>query len=318
MVVPRRSSLLGYALVLAAACLWGTLGLFFRALVDDYGLSRQVVVACRAGLAALVLAIGLGIRHPAALRIRRRDMPFFLIFGVAGVAAFFLSYIQAITTGTVAQAAVLLYTAPIWITLWAAIHDGEPIEGRRLLALGLAVVGCALVAQAYDPARLKLNGPAVIYGLLSGIGYAAYSVWSAAGTRRGYNAWTVVLYSLGIGAIALFASTPVAETLRAIRTPAAWPLLAGVALLPTLLGPICFTTGLQYVRTSNASILATVEPVVAAGLAWAFLGETLLLPQFAGGACVLLAVTILVRSGMQRQARAPAGRHYGPNPDPAA
>jgi DME family drug/metabolite transporter len=94
--------------------------------------------------------------------------------------------------------------------------------------------------------------------------------------------------------------------------PAAWPLLLGVGLLPSLLAPICFTLGLQHVRTSNASILATVEPVAAAGLAWAFLGEALTLPQIAGGGCVLLAVLILVRSKVRRSAtetRRPALQH---------
>src|SRR5919199_1521970 len=299
MTAPRRASLWGYALILTAACLWATLGLFYRSLVEQYGLSRQVVVAFRAGVAAVALGAGLALRWPAALRIRGADLPFFLVFGIFGVAAFYLSYIAAISAGSVALAAVLLYTAPIWIAIWAVVHEGEAMEGARL-------------AQAYDPAQLRLNGPALLYGLLSGIGYAAYSLWSAAGTRRGYNAWTVVLYSLGIGAVVLFAIAPVNETLRALRTPAAWPLLLGVGLLPSLLAPICFTLGLQHVRTSNASILATVEPVAAAGLAWAFLSEALTLPQIAGGGCVLLAVLILVRSKVRRSAtetRRPALQH---------
>ncbi len=314
MEVPRRASLQGYALILVAACLWATLGLFYRALVEHNGLSRQVVVAFRAGVAAVALASGLGLYRRVALRIRRADLPFFLVFGIVGVALFYLSYIAAITAGSVALAAVLLYTAPIWIVIWAVVHDGEKIGGARLAALLLAVLGCALVAQAYDPGQLKLNAPAMIYGLLSGISYAAYSLWSAEGTRRGYDAWTVVLYSLGIGAITLFAIAPVGDTLKAVRTPAAWPLLLGVGLVPSLLAPICFTLGLQHVRTSNASILATVEPVAAAVLAWAFLSETLALPQIGGGGCVLLAVLILVRSKVRREAaerRRPALR-----PDP--
>ena len=296
MTKPRRSALRGYALILMAACLWATLGLFYRALVDGYGLSRQVVVAFRGGVPAFALLLGIGLRRPRALRIERADLPFFLLFGVVGVAGFFLSYIAALTTGSVAQAAVLLYTAPIWIALWAVLHDGERLEARRAVALVLAIVGCALVAQAYDPSRLRLNAAAVTYGLLSGLGYAAYSLCSAAGTRRGYDAWTVVLYSTAIGTLVLFAVTPLAETARVLRTPSVWPLLLGVGLLPSLLAPICFTLGLQDVRTSNASILATVEPVVAALLAWIFLHESLALPQIAGGGCVLLAVVILVRS----------------------
>jgi DME family drug/metabolite transporter len=302
MVILRRSAALhGYALVLTAACLWATIGLFYRSLVEEYGLARQVVVAFRAGIAALVLAVGLAIIRPQALQIRRSDALFFLFFGVVGVGGFYLWYIDAIAAGSVAQAAVLLYTAPIWIALWSAFRERERIEFPRLLALGLAVTGCALVAQAYDPAQLRLNGAALIFGLLAGFGYAIYSVCSAAGTRRGYDPWTVVFFSLGIGSILLFAITPPTETLRVLRTPGTWPSLMGVALLPTLLAPLCFTFGLQHVRTSSASILATIEPVVAATLAWAFLGERLAWPQIAGGGCVLLAVILLIQSRTARR-----------------
>ena len=303
MIVPARSALRGYALILTAACLWATIGLFYRALVDGYGLSPQVVVAYRAGLAALAIAVGLAATRPAALRIRRADLRFFMLFGVFGVAVFVISYIQALTTGSVAQAAVLLYTAPIWIAVWAVVHEGERLEGPRLLALALAVAGCALVAQAYDPARLKINALAVGYGLLSGLTYAAYSLWSAEGTRRGYDAWTVVLYSFGFGAVVVFAITPIRDTVRAATTAGAWPLLLGVSLVTGVVAPVCFTFGLRHVRTSNASILATLEPVVAALLAWMVLGEALAPPQIVGGACVLLAVVVLVRASSRREVR---------------
>lgn len=294
--MPRRSSLRGYALVLVAACIWATIGLFYRSMVDEYGLARRPIVAFRTGIAALALIAVLAVARPRALRIRPKDVLFFLVFGVVGVAGFYLWYIDAIATGSVAQAAVLLYTAPIWIALWSALREQERIKPARLLALALAVAGCALVAQAYDPAQLRLNGTALIFGLLSGLGYAIYSVCSAAATRRGYDPWTVVCYSLGIGTIVLFAITPPAETWRIFQTPGAWPALISVALLPTLLAPLLFTIGLQSVRTTTGSIMATIEPVVAATLAWTFLGEQLAWPQLAGGGCVLLAVVLLAQS----------------------
>src|SRR3712207_5565076 len=87
-----RSSVRGYALILTAACLWATIALFYRSLVDELGLSRQAVVAFRAGLAAVAIAAGLAVTRPAALRVRRADAGYFLLFGVVGVGVFFLSY----------------------------------------------------------------------------------------------------------------------------------------------------------------------------------------------------------------------------------
>jgi DME family drug/metabolite transporter len=293
----HNQQLRGYALVLIAASLWATIGLFYRVLVEQFQLTRGVIVAYRAGIAAVVLFAVLAIIRPRLLRIHTRDLLYFICYGSIGVAAFFLWYIQATTTGPLAVAAVLLYTAPLWITVWAIVH-GEALTRRKALALGLAFGGGALVAGMLDGPSLSISGTALLYGVLSGLSYAAYSIWSAEGTRRGYEVWTVVLYSLGIGAVVLFASQPLGESLRPLTIPRAWPYLLAVSLGPSLLAQSCFTIGLKYVPTSNASILATVEPVIAALLGWLIVVPTEPLSrwQLLGGACVLAAVGLLTYS----------------------
>lgn len=302
---PRRHTW-GYLLVLIAACSWATIGLFYRALVEQFHLTRGVVVAYRVGIPALILLIVLGALRPHSLHVQRRDWLYFASFGCLGVAAFYQSYIEASTRGPIAVASVLLYTAPLWITLWSVARLGEPLTRRKVGALLLAISGCALVANIFDRANLAVNGSALLFGVLSGLGYAAYSVWSAEGTRRGYSSWTVVLYSLGIGAVVLFAMQPLRESLRPWSTPGAWPYLLGVALGPTLLAPLCFTYGLRFIRTSSASILATVEPVLAALLGWIVLvpPEPLNGWQLLGGACVLVAVIALTLTRQEPMAAA--------------
>lgn len=298
-VMSPTTQLRGYVLVLVAACFWATIGLFYRALVDQFQLTRGVIVAYRGGIAALVLLLYLAVFRPRLLIVHRRDWLYFTSYGCIGVAAFFLSYIQATTSGPLAVAAVLLYTAPIWIMLWSWLK-GEAPSRRKLVALSLAFVGCALVADIFNPANVAVNGPSLLFGLLSGLSYAAYSVWSAEGTRRGYHVWPVVAYSLGIGAVVLFAAQPLRESLRPLHLPGAWPYLLGVALGPSLLAQTCFTLGLAQVPTANASIVATIEPVIAALLGWLVVvpPEPLSGWQLAGGGCVLAAVVVLTRAGV--------------------
>ncbi|GAC1365651.1 MAG: hypothetical protein NVSMB42_25490 [Herpetosiphon sp.] len=69
----------GYGLVVVAAALWATLGLFYRVLIERYGLSQQAVVAYRAGIAAVALFAILVVRKQIPV-VRRRDWPFFLFF----------------------------------------------------------------------------------------------------------------------------------------------------------------------------------------------------------------------------------------------
>ncbi|GAC1637936.1 MAG: EamA family transporter [Herpetosiphon sp.] len=283
----------GYGLVVVAAALWATLGLFYRVLIERYGLSQQAVVAYRAGIAAVALLAILLIRKQIPI-VQRRDWPFFIFFGGVGVAAFYLFYVAAIATGSVAQAAVLLYTAPFWIMAWSKVYGHEPIGRLRLGAAVLAFGGCVLVVGG-SANGLKLAGHwwSVVWGLASGAGYAVYSVCSATATRRGYSAWSVVAISLGLGAVILSLGVPWRDTVRIATTPAIWLWLGSAGLIPSLIAPICFTTGLQRISTTNGSIIATLEPVIASVLAAVLLNERLSPRQVGGTLLVVGAVAIV-------------------------
>jgi DME family drug/metabolite transporter len=147
----------GYLLITGAAALWGMLVVFYHNLVALYGLAPLEVAFFRAAVSALILGVALAIGRPALLRLQRRDLPLFVAFGLLGVSVFFIVYTYAIRLTGGATAAVLLYTAPAWVTIVAWRVFGESLTRIKLAALGLSFVGCALVARAYDPARLKLD-----------------------------------------------------------------------------------------------------------------------------------------------------------------
>ncbi len=290
-VEPLLSRWVGYGLVLLAGTAWACLGLFFRRL-QMLEFPALFIAFDRALLAGVTLVLFSAVRRPADLRLRWRDLPLFATYGL-GIAAFFLVYIRAVAAGSVALAAVLLYTAPIWIVLFARVRWGEPLTRVKLAALTSAVVGSACIALG--SAQLSGSWLAIGLGLLSGLAYALYSLFSNEGLQRGYAPTTVVLYAMLFAAVFLLPLQQWATVVRAWHTPAAWPALVGVALVSTVLAPVCYAAGQRRIGASNAGILATVEPVVAALLAWVLLGEQLAVMQLVGGACVLAAVLLLAR-----------------------
>jgi DME family drug/metabolite transporter len=290
---------MGYSLVLLAGTLWACLGLFFRAL-QSYNLPPAAIALNRAAVAGLTLLIWTALRQPAALRLRLRDVPYFIGYSI-GISAFFLVYVEAVNQGSVALASVLLYTAPVWVVIFARLRWGEPLTRATLLALGLAVGGSALVALGGG--SIGGGGMAIFLGLLSGFAYAVYSLLSNEGLRRGYPPSIIVLYVMLGGALVLLPFQDWSAVGRAFSTPGAWPALLGVGWVSSLLAPICYAAGQQRIGASTAGILATVEPVIAALLAWIVLGETLAGLQMLGGASVLAAVIVLTWSKMNDRAK---------------
>src|SRR3990170_1702919 len=96
------------------------------------------------------------------------DLPLFAGYGLIGVAVFMTVYLTAIRLSTVAAAAMLLYTAPAWVTLLARLFFHEPLSRRKVAAVLLTVTGSALVVRAYDPAALRLNLAGILAGLAAG------------------------------------------------------------------------------------------------------------------------------------------------------
>ncbi len=290
----------GYLLVMGAAILWGSMGLFFTVLHDSYRLSALNIAFLRAAVPAVALLLLLGLFRRGLLHISRRSLIRYLAFGLIGIALFYILAIEGVILTNVATASVLLYTAPAFVTLFAWRLWREPITPRKLLALIGAFVGCALVAGAYDPAQLSTNWFGVLIATLAGFGYAVFTVFSKAST--GQSPWTTITYSLVFGALFLlplqFTSIPGldGQGLSPLATDASsWVYVLGLGLGPTLGSYLLFNSGLRRVPASNASVVATIEPVVAGVLGFLLLNQTLAWPQVAGGAMVVGAAVWLSR-----------------------
>ncbi|MBI4787994.1 MAG: EamA family transporter [Chloroflexi bacterium] len=276
----------GYFLVALAACLWGTLGLFFRILHDSFQLSSLTIAFLRAGIAAALLCTVLALTRREMLRISRRAVAFYLVYGFVGVAAFYFLYVQAVVQTSVTTGVVLLYTAPAFVTLIAWRVWRESLTPRKLGALALAFAGCALVARAYDPAQLRLNWLGLAFGLGAGFTYALYTVFTKFVLAR-HSLWTALAYALLFGAVFLAPLQNGERLARVATQPLAWALLLGLAVGPTLGSLTLYNAGLRLVPASNASLVATLEPVVGSALAFLVLGERLEGLQLVGGVMVI-------------------------------
>jgi DME family drug/metabolite transporter len=251
-------------------------------------------VTFRAGLAFLLLLAALGLGRRAWLRIDWRDLPFFALFGLVGVAIFYIVYAYAINLAGMAVAAVLLYTAPAWVVVLSWRLFAERVDGRKIVALLLTLAGCFLIVGAYDLAHVSLNLAGIVLSLASGLTYGLYIIFNKYALRK-YSPWTVLTYAIGIGsALLLFTQSP-ATLVSALASPAQIGWLLAMAIVPTLGGNLLFVSGLRYLPAGVASIVATLEPVMAALLAFLVLGERLQPPQLVGGVMVVGAVLLIYR-----------------------
>lgn len=279
---------MGYLLAVMAAVFWSTLGILGKFLYR-YGADPLTVVTIRATIAFATLAAILAVMDRRLLRISRRDIPFFALYGLVGVTFNYASYFYALRWTTVTTAVILLYTYPALVTLLAALFLGERLNWIKGLVLGLTFVGCYLVVQGYDPTALQLNLYGVLFGLGAGATAAVYSLFGKKALQR-YNSWTTVCYAFGFGALFLIILRSPQAVLTVNYPWPAWAAILALAWFPTLLAYALFTTSMKYIEASKASITATLEPVAASLLAYLLLGEVMEWPQLVGAGLVLAGI----------------------------
>ncbi|NLT73890.1 MAG: EamA family transporter [Chloroflexi bacterium] len=299
---PIASRLQGYGLVALGAALWGSLGLFYQVVIGRYGLTSLETVFWRALIASGVLALLLARRDPGALRVARRDLGLMALLGAVGVAATFWIYAYAIRAVGMGVAAVLQYVAPVWVTLFSVCFWGERIAATRMAALVLAVAGVALVGRIWDLQGTHLSLLGIAAALATSLTYAAYVLLIKMASGRGYGSGTILLYGLCIGTLCL-APLQTRQSLNVVfGQPGVIPWLIALGVV-TLAAGLSFNAGLKHVPASNASIVATIEPLTAMLLGRSVLNERLEFLQVIGALCILAAVSVLQIRSRRRTSR---------------
>jgi drug/metabolite transporter (DMT)-like permease len=284
---------------LASAAAFGAMGIFGK-LAYDEGATVGTLLATRFVLAAAVLWLFVACAGGArVLRApSRRDVAIAVALGAIGYGAQAGGYFAALERLDASLLSLLVYTFPVMVAVTAVALGRERASRRTALALGLASAGLVLVlagaaAGALDPLATALGlGTAAVYSayILTSEGVAA---------RLGPLALTTLVctgaaVTLTLGALAGGDLHP------ASVSAAGFGWLAGLATVSTVGAVALFFAGLRRVGPTVASILSTLEPVVAVALAFVAFGETLGPTQLAGGALVLAAV-IAVRTTKKKE-----------------
>jgi drug/metabolite transporter (DMT)-like permease len=259
-----------------------------RFLLDD-GVSPMHLSQMRATISALLLmGILLAVGRGSRLRIAREDVPRMAWFGIAGLALVNATYYAAIDRLAIGVALVIQYLAPLGLLVWLRVAHGRRPASSLWGAVGLSLVGCVLVVRAYDAG--DLDGVGVLFAFASMVTFAIYLV---AGERAGhrYDPFTTAAWAFGFAALFWLVVRP-PWTFPWGEFDSARNLTLGLAVvvIGTLVPFLLEVAALRHLPASRVGVVATLEPVLGALLAWPVHGEVLAAPQIAGGLVVVAAV----------------------------
>lgn len=275
----------GYLFILAAATCWGFIGIF-SAVAFSQGVGPMEVAFWRAILAWFCFAGHAFLRSQTT--IKKQDIPLLALFAAFGISLFYIAYQYAVKSGGAAFAAVLLYTAPGWVVAFSFAIYREKFTTLKIAAVGLVITGVYLISRTGNAGGSGIGPLALISGLVSGFCYSLYYTIGKYFSGR-YSSANLFLYVLPLGALGIFPFVDFVD-----KSSLAWGALAGVAIISTFVANYCYYNGLKYLEAGKASIVATLEPVVAAVAAYLFLGEYFTPLGYLGAGLVLAAVVATI------------------------
>lgn len=273
----------GYGEIITAAALWGTAGILVRMIS---GMTPLGIIFYRVALAFIILLfffLFTGKRYKLTLKDKKVYLVLFSVLQITTMLTFFISIMEA----SVAVAVLLLYTAPLYVTVFSPLLLKERSTGKGWLALCISIAGVILII---DPVKidfsLKLTG--IIAGMLSGVSYA-FQIMTSKHISKSYSGYSQAFWSFLIAAILLLPAAAV--PLDVVFGNFGYLILLSV--FPTILAISLYFNGLNNVRASSASILGLIEPVSAVILSILILHETISILVLLGGALILIGGAIV-------------------------
>jgi drug/metabolite transporter (DMT)-like permease len=289
-------------MVWTAALLFGVNGTVSKVVLES-GITSVELTQVRSTGAFLGFGAALLLIAPARLRVTLRELGFLVVFGVTGLAFVQWLYFLSIHRLPVGIALLIEYLAPLVVALWARYVLHQPVRRRIWVALALALVGLSLIVELWADSG-SLDGLGVAAALAAAFAYAVYILMAERGVRTRdpislscYGFLFAALFWLVVQPVWEFPFDRVGDEVSllgrfdALSAPV-WLLMLFVVGVGTMVTFALVVSALRHVSATRVGIVAMLEPVAAAGVAWLWLGEALGAAQLAGGAVVLAGIAI--------------------------
>jgi DME family drug/metabolite transporter len=287
----RRFNPAAVSLVLASL-LWGTTGTAASFLPDS--VSPIAVGASTMTVGGLLLFLVSG--RPALAAIRNGASRRWLLIGAIGVLVYPLAFYSSMNLAGVAIGNVVsLGTGPVFAALLEWLFERRRLSALWAVCTSIAIAGVVLLTLGGHRDAAAAGDDVVLgvgLGFAAGLAYALYTYSSSRAIRTGQAPRGVMGGMFGFGAVLLL---PVllltgAPLLQSGQTVG---IAAYLAIGPMFVAYLLFGVGMRTLRSSTATTITLLEPVVATLLAVLVVGERLDLVGWIGLAVILASVTVL-------------------------
>jgi drug/metabolite transporter (DMT)-like permease len=253
--------------------------------------------------AAAVLLFGYVVLTDKQWRLSRRDLWRVLLLGLVGNGLYQWLFIEGIARTTASNTSLIIGMSPLVVTLWGAVTGIDRLTAWVTGGAVISVLGVSLVVLGQE-GGFHLDG-ATMWGDLIALGamvsWAAYTVYARPVITRVGSSLRVTAWAMLFGAVTnLLIGVP--ALLRQDYSLVSVGSVAGMAyscLMSLVFGYVVYAWAVRRVGGARTAIYINLTPVIAALVAWVFIGEKWSAVQWAGAILVVGGVTVAKLEGVR-------------------
>lgn len=283
-----------FIFIILAGLLWGTSGIFVHYLAP-FGFSSLHMAFFRTSVSTVVMFVYILARDKNLFKVSIRE---FLLFAISGICLFGTGscYFISMQATSVSTAVVLMYTAPVIVMIYSVMFLGEKLTILKGVSVLCMLAGCCLVSGIIGGFKVDVFGIAM--GLLSGICYSAYNIFTKIQMRRGSNPLSATFYCFLCAALVAFVTcSPQSIPACVAKCPSVTlPLIISIAFATCVMPYFLYTLSLRALPVGTAAALGIVEPMAATVYSVVLFNEHLSIYSVCGIVLILGAVFLLSRS----------------------
>lgn len=287
---------LGFFFVITGATFWGVGGTVAQKLFQDFQIEVDWLVTMRLLIAGTLLLLIQSFtrdgRQVVEIWKNKRHAFQLVVFGLFGMLAVQYTYMASIDYGNAAVATLLQYQAPIMIIVYLLIRKQMKLRQKDFITVFLSLSGCFLLLTNGSLSTLSVPAPAIIWGILSGVALAFYTLY-AASLLAYFNSLVIVGWAMIIGGVTLsFIHPPWEMDFSSLPMEAYWYLIF-VVIFGTMIAFWFFIESLHSLSPKETSLIGSLEPVAAVLTTVFWLREPFGSFQWIGTACIIAMILFM-------------------------
>ncbi|PFK43899.1 EamA family transporter [Bacillus cereus] len=292
----------GIIMVITGASLWGLSGTAAQQLFQQEHVSTEWLVTIRLLISGSILLLfsSFGRQKSEVLGIwkQKKEANKLVLFGLLGMLAVQYTYFASIKEGNAAVATLLQYLAPIFITVYLIFKWNIRPTKIDLISIALSLIGTFFLLTNGSIDNLAVSTPTIIWGILSGLSLAFYSLYSKVLLEKWSSSvivgWGMIIGGVGVTILHFFSTNEfiLLSGMKYLQLNNLF-LIAFVVIFGTLIAFYLYLDSIRYLTPKETTLFGCTEPLAAIISSILILHVPFQSFQLLGALCVIVMVLVL-------------------------